>query len=129
GPCFDSPWMTHATLMWYQPPPHTHPPMALEVSFTPTTAARLAARNNLAWDGIWEDLRDCVPIPAFPESYGDVHASLYKQLACHAVFGIHEELGGPTWDLESHRPNIPWEDVLDPSANEKCNWRGGGSSS
>jgi hypothetical protein len=54
---------------------------------------------------------------------------VYKQLACHAVFGVNEELGGPTWDFESHRPDIPWDDVLNPLVNEKCNWSGGGSSS
>lgn len=57
-----------------------------------------------------------------------MHSSLYKQLACHALFGVNEELGGSTWDLESHRADISWADVLNPSADEKCNWGGGSSS-
>jgi hypothetical protein len=73
---------------------------------------------------MWGDLRDCVDIPWFQEGES-VWNWLHKRLACHAVFGINEELGGPTWDLESHRPDIHWEDVLDPTVNEKCNWGGG----
>jgi Protein of unknown function (DUF2599) len=127
GPCFDSPWMTHATWMYYWSPV-TPGDLAYEVSFTPTTAARLNAKTPDQWDDILKDLRNCVYTPnaAWGES---VHNSLYKQLACHAVFGVHEELGGPTWDLESHRPDIPWGDVLNPLVNGKCNWGGDSSSS
>jgi Protein of unknown function (DUF2599) len=128
GRCFDTPWMTEAHWEAYQPPFGTLPPgqIGIKVSFTPTTDARLLARTAAQWDDIWADLQNCIGIPIYDESQLN---SVYKQLACHAVFGVNEELGGPTWDFESHRPDIPWVDVLNPLVNEKCNWGGGGSSS
>jgi uncharacterized protein DUF2599 len=128
GPCFDTPWMTEAHWEAYQPPPGTLPlgQVGIEVSLTPTTAARLVGRNPTQWDDIWEDLRNCIGFPIYDESQ---LSSVYKQLACHAVFGVNEELGGPTWDLESHRPNISLVNALNPLTNDKCNWGDDGGSS
>ncbi|MFD5968361.1 hypothetical protein ACFWGR_19400 [Streptomyces sp. NPDC060311] len=49
---------------------------------------------------------------------------MLKQLACHLLYAIPGQTGGPTWDLEAEHPNIPWEEVLDPSKvlDQECNW-------
>jgi hypothetical protein len=113
GPC-ESRWMTAAS--------SKGDGSEFKVSMTPTRRARWSGRSPASWLAIWSDLRRCAP---FPDSLTrSQERSLYKQLACHAVFGVHKELGGPEWDLEARHPNIPWSVVLGPAAVavHECNW-------
>jgi hypothetical protein len=88
----------------------------------PTREGRLAGRALVPreWDQMWQRA---------PKPWGmtdDKSESVYKQLACHAVYAAPRPdggwLGGYSWDLESWRPNISWAKALTPLTNNKCNW-------
>jgi hypothetical protein len=73
---------------------------------------------------IWDELQARTPLPA--ELTTDQRWSMYKQLYCHVRYAIWTELpgvegGGPTWDMEAERPDIPWDEV-DDVRTHKCNW-------
>lgn len=87
---------------------------ALVVEMLPTSLARTSPNVKK----IWRDLNRCV---AFPRLAKSVRRSLYKQLACHAVYGRSPVLGGFRWGLEAKRPDVPWIVALDP--RNKCNWK------
>jgi hypothetical protein len=91
-------------------------------SLTPTRAARQSARSRRAWTSMWRDLRRCVRIPASVIGVLRLRNTLFKQLACHAVFAFSERLGGPTWDLEARRPDISWARVFGSVLRHGCNW-------
>ncbi len=91
------------------------------VSITPTERARYAARfTNSMWSQLWQ----CTPYPSGLHGWqGD---GLYDQLACHAIFsarvpGVTGWAGGPTWDLESWRPNESYDYMLQ-APRHSCNW-------
>lgn len=92
------------------------------VKIEPTGLARWAGRFDPA---IWNDLWSCIPYPS-TGLYGWQGDSMYKQLACHAVYsasvpGITSWTGGVTWDLESWRSNVSWFTVWRVWGH-KCNW-------
>lgn len=74
---------------------------------------------------IWDELQARTPLPMLST---DQQWSMYKQLYCHVRFAVYTELpgvegGGPTWDLEVERPDIPWDEVEDVTTHQ-CNWGG-----
>ena len=84
------------------------------VEMLPTSTARTSPDVKK----IWRDLNRCVKFPPQPKSVRD---SLYKQLACHALYGRHPVLGGYRWGFEAKRPNVSWFTALNPK--NKCNWK------
>ncbi|MGW6831827.1 DUF2599 domain-containing protein [Streptomyces sp. NPDC054949] len=71
------------------------------------------------WDQVWSV--NPSPSPAFSADERDV---VSKQLYCHSVFAFRDPLGdgrfgGPTWDLETWRPNWDWDSAKWLKA--KCN--------
>lgn len=108
-----SPWMGRAATYGLIMNGYT-----FEVSMWPTRTARYYGKYKVS--SLWSDLNRCVPLPT---SLTDTQASsIYKQLYCHALFGVSSQLGGPTWDFEANRPDIPWSQVKNPLRNKKCNW-------
>ncbi|MDF3148269.1 MULTISPECIES: DUF2599 domain-containing protein [unclassified Streptomyces] len=97
-----------------------------------TVTASLVWTKEAATDGstemadrIWDELLERTPLPA--DLTDDQRDSMYKQLWCHVRYAIGGEIrgeGGPTWDLEAERPNIPWDEITDISEamEHKCNW-------
>lgn len=69
-------------------------------------------------DEVWDQVQDCTPLPDWLSD--DERESLYKQFYCHVLYARIPELGGTTWDVESHRDNIPWWRVV--LADHKCGW-------
>jgi hypothetical protein len=110
----DSRWMTSAV--------SSGAGRAFTTSLRPTQAARRFARNRRAWTSMWRDLNRCVDIPASVIGVLRLRNSLFKQLACHAVFAFNERFGGPTWDLEARRPDISWARVFGGVLRHECNW-------
>jgi hypothetical protein len=92
----------------------------LEISVRPKALFRIAGDSVV--DVGWNDLSRCVRIPTISRAQRD---SLYKQLACHARYGKLPiaTFGGPTWDLEAWRPDIPWDQVYD--LTKRCAWVNG----
>ncbi|MFB7763538.1 DUF2599 domain-containing protein [Streptomyces xiamenensis] len=94
------------------------------VSAFPTETGYDDADTN--YDELWRQIWDAVPYPS-SHLTADQGSSLYDQMACHArysyeLFGHH--LGGVSWDLESDRPKISWDEAMNPVAVaiHKCNW-------
>ncbi|WP_344962615.1 DUF2599 domain-containing protein [Streptomyces thioluteus] len=90
----------------------------------PTLKGRAASKAD--YKAGWDQMMSRVPTPwAMTPT---MQSSLYKQFACHAVFSVPnptkpgEWLGGPSWDLESWRSDVPWTTALNPLRNSKCNW-------
>lgn len=92
---------------------------------TPTTRSRWGTSNRQVHGEMWADLTRCVPPPALSPAQRD---SLLQQLACHAEYGYHEQFGGPTWDIEAHRPPLPPGEEYE-ALSHKCNWNGPGDAS
>jgi hypothetical protein len=109
----DSIWMGRAATYGLDFPGLGH---TFEASMWPTVTARTAGRN--AVPRIWDALQRCTPLAAGLAQWQ--RDSMYKQLYCHAVFGVTKQLGGPTWDFEANRPNISWAKVL--VGWKRCNW-------
>ncbi len=88
----------------------------------PTLEGRAASKADFQLG--WNQMMSRVPTPWAMTT--TERSSLYKQFACHALFTLPKKpgewLGGPSWDLESWRPDISWTKVLNPLANSKCNW-------
>lgn len=84
---------------------------------TPEAYGRVGSVNE-----VWDELLERTPLP--PGITADQNESMLKQLACHLLYAIPGQTGGPTWDLEAEHPNIPWEEVLDPRKvlDHECNW-------
>lgn len=97
------------------------------VQFEPTEAARRNAVNsvfnpfaevaaeredNPAYLEMWSDLEGCAHFTSGipPEQ---LH-SMYKQMACHARWGLASFAGGNTWDLEAWHRNVDWATALLP---------------
>ncbi|MEV6109911.1 PKD domain-containing protein [Streptomyces sp. NPDC051940] len=77
---------------------------------------------------LWDELQRRTPLP--PSLTEDRRTSMYKQMWCHVRYAWITELpfvdgGGPTWDVESGRPDIPWDQVKNVT-DHKCNWGGTG---
>jgi hypothetical protein len=109
----DSIWMGRAATYGLEMTGVGH---TFEVSMWPTKTARAVGREDIG--RIWSALQRCVALPAsLTQSQRD---SLYKQLWCHAVFGVTASLGGPTWDFEANRTNISWVKVF--IGYKRCNW-------
>ncbi|MEU8691584.1 hypothetical protein [Streptomyces sp. NPDC048665] len=99
---------------------------AFVVRAWPTLKARLgaAAAAGPDWDQIWQR----VPRPW--DMNPTNQSSIYKQLVCHTMFSAPKPggwAGGPSWDFESWRSDIPWLRVMTPSSspnwgNNECNW-------
>ena len=92
-----------------------------KISMRPTLRARTLARTSGAWKSMWRDLKACVPFPRLSRSE---RSSLYKQMICHAKWGLTPLQGGRTWDFESWRPNISTRRAtsLKGVRAHKCNW-------
>lgn len=87
-------------------------------SMWPTAQARIA--GSAVTPSMWRDLQERTPFPpGLTQAQLD---SMYKQLWCHAQFGRVPAAGGPTWDIESARPNISWWDVSFKIRQHGCNW-------
>lgn len=94
----DSRWMTKAHVVGFR--------AATRVSFVPTQDARRWGRLIPgAYVLIWNDLQRCVAMPQLSGSQAD---SLYKQMACHVLYGVDPVFGGPSWDLEAWHENVSW---------------------
>lgn len=104
-------WMTRASTSGIGP--------SFAAKIRPTNRARFFANGRGEWNAIFSDLKRCVPFPALPAAQTD---SMYKQLACHAMWGKHEEFGGDTWDLEANRRNVSMRYAIDGVLRHKCNW-------
>jgi hypothetical protein len=87
-------------------------------SMWPTVQARIV--GSAATPSMWRDLQERTPFP--PDVTQDQRESMYKQLWCHAQYGRVPAAGGPTWDIESARPNISWWDVVFKIGQHGCNW-------
>lgn len=81
------------------------------VHVTPTEAGFSHADDHLQelWGQVWSVIPS--PSPAFSADEQDV---VSKQLYCHSVFAFTDpfgdgRFGGPTWDLETWRPNWDWD--------------------
>jgi hypothetical protein len=90
--------------------------LTFTASMWPTVQARLI--GPWATPSMWRDLQERTPLP--PSLTADQRESMYKQLYCHAAFA-RAVVGGPSWDIESARPNISWWRVLQ-VADHECNW-------
>jgi hypothetical protein len=98
-----SPWMTRAHVAGTG--------VATTISFAPTTKARVEGRLQRSnYEAMWGDLQRCVRFP--PMSGSQLH-SVYEQMACHIRYGVVPLLGGPTWDFEAWRNDVPWNRVMD----------------
>jgi hypothetical protein len=93
-------------------------PHTFTASMFPTVLAR--AIGAIATPSMWRDLQERTPLPA--SLTADERESMYKQLWCHAEFGRVPAAGGPSWDIESARPNISWWQVVTRIRQHGCNW-------
>ncbi|MFJ5726326.1 LGFP repeat-containing protein [Streptomyces sp. NPDC093149] len=96
----------------------------LTISAFPTETGYDDADTN--YDELWRQIWDTVPYPS-SRLTADQGSSVYEQMACHAryaykIFGHY--LGGVSWDFESDRPNISWDEAMNPLAVaiHGCNW-------
>ncbi|MEU6663144.1 DUF2599 domain-containing protein [Streptomyces sp. NPDC046821] len=91
----------------------------IETSVYPTDLGFTAAGLNFKklWNETWQN----VP---YPNGLTDSQkSSMYKQLACHATYDLPVpggNLGGPSWDVESWRPDVSWVRAMSPLGI--CNW-------
>lgn len=106
-----SPWMTSAGKHQTE--------QGWKISFEPTHLARISGRSSSTWSSMWQDLQKCILFPSLSSS---ARSSMYKQLKCHALFGLTSSFGGPTWDLESWRADISMWKVTVLAPKHKCNW-------
>ena len=91
-----------------------------------TTHAVLRSMNRV-WRSMWRDLQHCL---GFASNRNFAlrarhRRSLYQQLACHALYAVHEQVGGgPTWDLEASQLEVSWSKIYNPRAvwDHECNW-------
>ena len=92
-----------------------------EISFTPTEAGLDMPEDQEmpTWQRAFDD---CAPYPQ--DLSADQGESMYKQYVCHVRYNQGGRRGGDTWDFESWRPNISWDDVLGPidALRHECNW-------
>ncbi|MEU9763539.1 hypothetical protein AB0D98_28295 [Streptomyces sp. NPDC047987] len=96
----------------------------LTISAFPTETGYDDADTN--YDELWRQIWDTVPYPS-SRLTADQGSSVYEQMACHArysynIFGHY--LGGVSWDFESDRPNLSWDEAMNPVAVaiHGCNW-------
>ncbi|MEU2393734.1 DUF2599 domain-containing protein [Streptomyces sp. NPDC007369] len=84
------------------------------VHVSPTAAGYKDADSN--FDELWRQVWNRTPYPV-DMSQTQVN-TVAKQLWCHALYAydipIKGHLGGDTWDLEMWKPDVPWNDVIDP---------------
>lgn len=89
--------------------------VATKLGLLPTFRARretLFPRAPKAYVDMWGELAACVRgLPPLSPSQAD---SLYKQMVCHAWYGIESHVGGDTWDFQAWLVNVPWSTALDP---------------
>lgn len=94
-----------------------------KISFRPTIRARLFARSSSAWNTMWSDLQKCVSFPPLSSSQ---RQSVFKQMVCHAIWGISPVQGGRTWDFESTRSDISMSAAVGrfpfSPPSHRCNW-------
>lgn len=77
---------------------------SLRVSIMPKVKAGTSAKTMPGWNAVWDAMWRCVPYPnGLCGWQGD---SMYKQLACHLVWGANPNRTGPTFDLETWRPDV-----------------------
>ncbi|MQY16842.1 hypothetical protein SRB5_70450 [Streptomyces sp. RB5] len=110
---------------------------SLTVSVTPTSDAFSTGTEERAkeiTEDMWAKMQHRIPLPA--EVTADQRDSMYKQLWCHVRWDIFTEFpvvgpegGGPTWDLEAERENIPWDEIDDVAdvQRHQCNWDADGT--
>ncbi|MFD8383894.1 DUF2599 domain-containing protein [Streptomyces sp. NPDC059679] len=90
------------------------------VHVTPTDAAFKDADDDLQenWRQVWANT------PLFRNATQTEINSVSKQLYCHAAFAFPSpgggHFGGPTWDLETWRADIPWDSAE--ALRTQCNW-------
>lgn len=90
------------------------------VHVTPSEAAFQDAKSDSAenWRQVWANT------PFFPDATEAEANSAYKQMYCHAAYAFPKpgggHFGGPTWDLETWRPDIPWDSGE--ALRTQCNW-------
>jgi hypothetical protein len=95
-----------------------------DISLRPTWRARVLLAQG-GTDRVWHDLWGCVrggyPGARLTPAQGE---SVYQQLYCHIKYGYLPSGGGPTWDLEAHRPPISWDRITNPfkARQHSCNW-------
>lgn len=93
---------------------------SVKVSIEPTGYARWFASTNVGavWNAVW----NCVHYPY--NLYGWQGDGMWDQLVCHAVWSVNIGAGwtgGPTWDLESWRPNVSYSYSVQ-VWRHSCNW-------
>jgi hypothetical protein len=98
--------------------PDDSSPHTFTASMFPTALARAIGAGATPF--MWRDLQERTPLPS--SLTADQRESMYKQLWCHANFAKLPALGGPTWDIESARPNIAWWRVVLEIRQHGCNW-------
>lgn len=90
---------------------------ASKVSFLPTARARLGTLFPRAPDDyvdMWTELQNC--IGGFPAMNGAQLDRIYKQMVCHAWYGIESHFGGDTWDFEAWYEPGDWSSALNPTS-------------
>lgn len=97
----DSSWFFHSSVYKED---YAEGGKTVTVSVVPTRNAVESAPNKTS--EVWEELLRRTPLP--DDLTTDQRQSLYKQLYCHMAWALPGVSGGPTWDLEAERPNIPW---------------------
>ncbi|MFD0900381.1 DUF2599 domain-containing protein [Actinomadura sediminis] len=84
------------------------------VHVSPTDAGFEDADSD--FDELWQQVWTGTPYPV-DMTQTQVN-TIAKQLWCHALYAydipIKGHLGGETWDLEMWKPDVPWNDVIDP---------------
>lgn len=70
------------------------------------------------WHSMWTELKDCLDFRRHENfgTSGRQRLSMYQQLVCHAVWAVHPEIGGDTWDLEAEHPPVKWDKIFNPVA-------------
>jgi hypothetical protein len=112
----NSPWMSEAGTRGSG--------ASFEISLRPTWKSRVVRANggtDRIWDALWHCVRGGYPGARLTPAQGE---SVYQQLYCHVKYGYPPSGGGPTWDLEAHRPPIAWDRITVPinAYQHKCNW-------
>ncbi|MFG2888409.1 DUF2599 domain-containing protein [Streptomyces sp. NPDC048248] len=94
----------------------------IDIKVFPTDAGFDDADTD--YDALWEQSFSSVPVPKGLTE--EQRASLHKQLACHAHHAYNGGDGttGPSWDLESWRPDVSWDYALSHVTFplHLCNW-------
>ncbi|MCW2980479.1 MAG: domain containing protein [Solirubrobacterales bacterium] len=103
GKCPGSSWMSEAGT--------TGSGAQTEISFAPTTKARLI---GIYFSGdVWSDLEKCAHIPTLTD---EQYESVYAQFLCHLEYGVVPNglpgSTGPTYDFQAWRPKASYFTIV-----------------